>query len=437
MRFAHKLLILVIFFRTITQTKDSDFLMSFELFIGARYLKAKQKQAFISMITVLSVAGVTVGVMALIVVIAVMSGFEDDLKSRILGVESHIVLMHHSGSFDNYHEVLKSVSGTKGIEAATPFIYTQVMLRSPHGVSGAVLRGIDPETAGAVIKGINTKKLLDKEADGASGESAIRPPGIILGKELARSLHVVRGDSVYIITPQGMLSPIGHVPSMRRFEVLDYFETGMYEYDGSMAYVRLAEAQKILRLGDAVTGIEARVFDIYQAGEIAKNIIDKLGYPFWIRDWMQMNHNLFSALKLEKTVMFIILALIILVAAFNVASTLIMMVMEKTKDIAILKAMGATDRSIRKIFVFQGVVIGAIGTFLGVAIGFILCALLEKYKFIELPGDVYYLTTLPVKLDILDVLIIASAAVTICFFATLYPANQASKLDPVEALRYG
>jgi lipoprotein-releasing system permease protein len=411
--------------------------MSFELFIGSRYLKAKQKQAFISMITVLSIAGVTVGVMALIVVIAVMSGFEADLKSRILGVESHVVLMHHSGSFDNYKDVLKIVSNTEGIEAATPFVYAQVMLRSSHGVSGAVLRGIDPQTAGGVIQGVHTEKLLDSARPGSPDNMGSRPPGIILGRELARSLHVLRGDSVYIITPQGMLSPIGHVPSMRRFEVLDYFETGMYEYDGSMAYVRLSDAQKILRLGDAVTGIEARVFDIYKAGEIAQKIIDKLGYPFWIRDWMQMNHNLFSALKLEKTVMFIILALIILVAAFNVASTLIMMVMEKTKDIAILKAMGATDRSIRKIFVYQGMVIGIVGTFLGGAIGFILCTLLEKYKFIELPGDVYYLTTLPVKLDVLDVVIIASAAIIICFFATLYPAGQASKLDPVEAIRYG
>jgi lipoprotein-releasing system permease protein len=411
--------------------------MSFELFIGTRYLKAKQKQAFISMITVLSVAGVAVGVMALIVVIGVMSGFEADLKTRILGIESHVVLMHHSGSFKNYRDVLKQVRETKGIQAATPFIYSQVMLRSSHGVSGAVLRGVDPESAGNVIQGVHTEKLL-KHAQARYRESAgIRPPGIILGKELARSLHVLKGDSVYVITPQGMLSPVGHIPSMRRFEVLDYFETGMYEYDGSMAYVSLEEAQKMLRMGDAVTGIEARVFDIYKAGRIAQAIIEKLGYPFWIRDWMEMNHNLFSALKLEKTVMFIILALIVLVAAFNVASTLIMMVMEKTKDIAILKAMGATDRSIRKIFVYQGVVIGLIGTLLGGGIGFILCTLLEKYKFIELPGDVYYLTTLPVKLDLLDVLIIATAAIVICFLATLYPAGQASKLDPVEAIRYG
>jgi len=389
------------------------------------------------MITILSVAGVTIGVMALIVVIAVMSGFEDDLKSRILGVESHVVLMHQTGSFNNFRAVLNTVQETEGIEAVTPFIYSQVMLRSAHGVSGAVLRGIDPVTAGSVIKGISSDALKSTQEPKESANDDPQGPGIILGRELARSLHVLKGDSVYIITPRGMISPIGHVPAMRRFKVLDYFETGMYEYDGSMAYVRLEEAQKMLRMGDAISGIEARVFNIYEAREISKQIIEKLGYPFWVRDWMQMNHNLFSALKLEKTVMFIILALIIMVAAFNIASTLIMMVMEKTKDIAILKAMGASNKSIRKIFVFNGMIIGAIGTFLGTVIGFVLCGLLEKYKFIELPGDVYYLTTLPVKLDIVDVVIIASSALVICFLATLYPASQASKLDPVEAIRYG
>jgi lipoprotein-releasing system permease protein len=272
----------------------------------------------------------------------------------------------------------------------------------------------------------------------ADGETeAVRVPGIILGKELARSLHVLKGDMVQVITTKGMISPIGHVPTMRRFVVKDYFETGMYEYDGSMAYIGLDDAQKILRMQGAVSGIEARVTDIYKAREVAEKVVAKLGYPYWVRDWMQMNRNLFSALKLEKTVMFIILALIILVAAFNIASSLIMMVMEKTKDIAILKAMGATDASIRKIFVFEGLLIGALGTFLGVVIGFIMCTLLEKYKFIELPGDVYYLTTLPVNLDLMDVAVIAASAMVICFLATLYPARQASKLDPVEAIRYG
>jgi lipoprotein-releasing system permease protein len=279
--------------------------------------------------------------------------------------------------------------------------------------------------------------LTDASRDGDTEAQDVRVPGIILGKELARSLHVLKGDMVQVITTKGMISPIGHVPTMRRFVVKGYFETGMYEYDGSMAYISLGDAQQILRMQATVSGIEARVSDIYKARAVAERVVEALGYPYWARDWMQMNRNLFSALKLEKTVMFIILALIILVAAFNIASSLIMMVMEKTKDIAILKAMGATDGSIRKIFVYKGLMIGALGTFLGAVIGFVMCALLEKYKFIELPGDVYYLTTLPVKLDLVDVVIIAVSALVICFLATLYPARQASKLDPVEAIRYG
>ena len=412
-------------------------MIPFEWFIGGRYLKARQRHAFISMISVLSIAGVTVGVMALIVVIAVMSGFEDDLKTRILGIESHLVLMQQGGAITDYGRVVDVVRQTPGIEAAAPFIYAQVMLRSSHGVSGAVLRGVDPAAADDVIRGISLKALKPEGAFAASEDHAPSIPGIVLGRELARRLHVFKGDMVHIITPSGMISPIGHMPSLRRFEVKGTFETGMYEYDGSMAYIRLKAAQDLMRMGDAVTGVEARVADIYQARDIAGRIASRLGPPFWIRDWMQMNHNLFSALKLEKTVMFIILALIVLVAAFNIASTLIMMVMEKTKDIAILKAMGATDRSIRKIFVFEGMVIGALGTLFGVVIGFVMCFLLEKYKFIELPGDVYYLTTLPVKLEMLDVVIIAAAAMMICFLATLYPARQAARLDPVEGIRYG
>jgi lipoprotein-releasing system permease protein len=234
-----------------------------------------------------------------------------------------------------------------------------------------------------------------------------------------------------------MISPIGYLPAMKRFEVVGLFESGMYEYDGSLSYIDLEDAQKILNMKGSVTGIEVRVDDIYNARNIAKKIVSELGFPYWARDWMQMNHNLFSALKLEKTVMFIILALIVLVAAFNIASTLIMMVMGKTKDIAILKAMGAMDSSIRKIFIYKGMIIGAVGTSLGVCLGFIICKLLEKYKFIQLPGDVYYISTLPVRLEALDVFMIASAAMVICFLATLYPASQASKLNPIEAIRYG
>ncbi|MEE8552744.1 MAG: lipoprotein-releasing ABC transporter permease subunit [Desulfobacterales bacterium] len=411
--------------------------MSFEYFIGGRYLRAKHKQAFLSLITMLSIAGVTVGVMALIVVIAVMAGFEADLKHRILGVESHVVLMRHGSPFSDYRGIFEQVINTGGVEAATPFIYSQCMLRSTSGVSGAVMRGIDPDSAGRVIKILDSLVLLNLKQMHQKENSTVSEPGIILGSELARNLGVGTGDAVYMISFRGMISPIGHLPAMKRFKVAGLFESGMYEYDKSLAYIHLNEAQKILRMGDSVTGIEVRVNDIYDAGNIAETIVADLGFPYWAKDWMRMNRNLFSALKLEKTVMFIILALIVLVAAFNIASTLIMMVMGKTRDIAILKAMGATDSSIRKIFIFKGMIIGFVGTTLGVCMGFILCKLLEKYKFIELPGDVYYISTLPVRLESLDVFLIAAASIMICFIATLYPAHQASRLNPVEAIRYG
>ncbi|MFC1811268.1 lipoprotein-releasing ABC transporter permease subunit [Thermodesulfobacteriota bacterium] len=411
--------------------------MSFEYFIGGRYLRVKQKQAFVSLITVLSVAGITIGVMALIVVIAVMAGFESDLKSRILGVESHMILRRHGGPFSDYTRILDYLKKVDGIESATPFVYTQTMIRSSSGVSGAVLRGIDPESAGQVITIFNGDSLPSLEKKSQGKKSAAFTPMIILGKELARNLGVVKGDDVSLISPRGIISPIGHLPAMKRFKVSDLFESGMYEYDGSLAYVHIKDAQRMLRMGDSVTGIEVRVNDIYSANKIAEEVVKHLGFPYWALDWMQMNRNLFFALKLEKTAMFIILTLIVLVAAFNIAGTLIMMVMGKTRDIAILKAMGATDKSIGKIFVFKGMVIGSIGTVIGVCLGFLLCTILGKYKFIELPGDVYYITTLPVKLESLDVLLIAAAAMGISFLATLYPARQASRLNPVDAIRYG
>lgn len=411
--------------------------MSFEYFIGARYLRSRQKQAFISFITFLSVAGVTVGVMALIIVIAVMSGAESYFKTQILGVESHVIVRQHNGPIDNYPEIIKELEQIPEITSAAPFVYTQVMLRAPGGLSGAILRGLEPSAAGNQVKGYDRKaleqKLPPQEADG----DEVHVPGIILGRELAAKLGVSKGAVVYLISPRGMMSPIGHMPTMKRFEVTGVFESGFYEYDASLAYIHIQTAQDLLKIGEAATGIGLRIKDIYAADQVSSQISETLGYPFWTTDWMQMNRNFFSALKLEKKAMFIILTLIILVAAFNIASTLIMMVMGKTRDIAILKAMGATHRSIRKIFVFNGTVIGAIGTALGTVLGIGGCILLKHYKFIELPGDVYYFTTLPVQLEWLDVLIIIAAAMAICFLSTIYPAYKASQLNPVEALRYG
>jgi lipoprotein-releasing system permease protein len=413
--------------------------MAFEYFIGSRYLRARQKQAFINLITVLSIAGVTVGVMALIVVLAVMAGFEADLKSHILGGQSHVIILRHGGGFSDYNQVLQAVEKVDGVVAATPFIYTQGMLRSKSGLSGAVIRGIDPATAGQVITTLKNLNLPAASDMNNQPDTAATVPGIVLGKVLARNIGVIKeGQSIYLISPRGMLSPIGHVPAMKQFQVTGFFESGMYDFDSSFAYIHLKDAQKILRMGDSVSGVEVRVNEIYQAREIADRIIDQIRFPYWARDWIQMNQNLFRALKMERFVMFVILTLIILVAAFNIASTLIMMVMGKTRDIAILKAMGATDKSIRKIFVFNGMVIGLIGTVLGVGLGLLLCFGLQHYDIYELTGDIYYFTTtLPVKLEVINVIAIIAAALVICFLATIYPARQAAKLSPVDALRYG
>jgi lipoprotein-releasing system permease protein len=411
--------------------------MAFEYFIGGRYLRSRQKHAFISFITLLSMAGVTVGVMALIIVIAVMSGAETYFKSQILGVEAHVILRRHGGEIADYRNISRQLETQQGVTSADPFIHTQVMLRSASTMSGAVLRGVDPASAGTAIKGYSREELHSKLRVETSDSAEVSVPGIILGRELAMNLGVSEGAVVYIISPRGMMSPVGHIPGMKRFEVTGIFSSGFYEYDATLAYIHLETAQNLLRIGDAVTGIGVRITDIYHADRMSAAIGEDFGFPYWTTDWMQLNRNFFSALQLEKKAMFIILTLIILVAAFNIASSLIMMVLSKTKDIAILKAMGATDKSIRRIFVYKGLVIGLVGTVLGVILGVLGCYILKNYQFIELPGDVYYFTTLPVQLRYLDVFLIVVAAVGICFVSTLYPAYKASRLDPVEALRYG
>ncbi|MEA3414970.1 MAG: lipoprotein-releasing ABC transporter permease subunit, partial [Thermodesulfobacteriota bacterium] len=415
-------------------------IMTFEYFIGNRYLRVKQ--TFISLITILSIAGIAIGVMALIIVIAVMSGAESEFRSRILGVESHVMIMRYGSPFTDYRGIIKDIEKIDGVKTASPYVFSQIMLRSSSRVSGAVLRGIDPGSAGQAIKSLDKTFLEQRLTKNQNAGASAFVPGIILGQELARNLGVIENDIIYLISPRGMISPIGHIPAMKRFRVTGLFESGMYEYDTSLAYVHLKHAQSILHIGDSVTNIGVRVKDIYKANNIAENIAANLNEKYktgsyWARDWMQMNRNLFSALKLEKKAMFIILTLIVLVAAFNIASSLIMMVMGKTKDIAILKAMGATDKSIRRIFVFKGMIVGLTGTILGMCLGLTGCILLKHYKFIKLPGDVYYFTTLPVKLEALDVFVIVSATMIICYLATLYPARQASKLNPVEAIRYG
>jgi lipoprotein-releasing system permease protein len=411
--------------------------MSFVTFVSGRYLRTRQKRTFISLITVLSIAGVSVGVMALIVVIAVMAGFENDLKSRIMGIRPHLVLTKKQGDFEDYNQILARMKPIGEIETASAFITTQVVLRTTTRAAGAILKGIEAVQAKAGSDSVDTSRLLTRSlAKAAFGENH-QLPGIILGKELAASLGVIRGDTVYMISPRGMLSPAGHIPAMIKFEVADLFESGMYEFDGTLAFVALGQAQKILRMPTSVSGIEIRLQDMDQVSAVADKLEQLVDGGYTIENWKQMNRNLFSALRLEKTVMFVILALIVLVAAFNIAGSLVMMVMEKKKDIAILKAMGATARSISRIFVIKGLMIGLVGTVLGTSAGLVLCTLLKRYSFITLPSDVYYINTLPVNMKISDVLLIALCALVICFAATLYPARQAACVDPVEAIRHG
>ena len=335
-------------------------MMSYELFISLRYLRARRKQVFVSIITFISIAGIFLGVAALIIVLAVMNGFETDLRNKILGINSHIILMEHTGGMRDYPRVMQEVSQVPGVVAATPFIYSQAMLKNGNNVTGIVLRGLSMEDA---LKVINLGKIregkLDYLKDGERTIPGLKPelsglPGILIGRELAKNLGVFLFETVYVVSPSGVSTPMGMVPRMKPFLVVGIFESGFYEYDSTLAYISLKNCQEFLNMGDLVTGLEIRVDDIYQADRIAKTIEKKLGFPYWGRNWMEMNKNLFSALKLEKRVMFIILSLIVLVAAFNIISALIMIVMEKNKDIAILKTMGATRTEIMKIFIFQG-----------------------------------------------------------------------------------
>ena len=423
--------------------------------MAARYLRSRGKHAFISLITFISMGGVAVGVMALIVVIAVMAGFENHLRTKILGINAHILVRAYGGTFDHVEEIEEKVlscslnhesftgrlarllSGRPQearVTAVTPIVYIQALLSTGNAVSGVAIRGVDPATVESVMS--IGQILLGRGLD-AFGDHAGRHPPIIIGKELARNLQASVGQSIQVIMPGGTVTPVGMIPKIRTFQVVGINSSGMYEYDSSLAFIPLESAQKLLGLGKKVHGLELKVSDIYAADRLAVLIGEKLGFPFWTMDWQKMSRNLFAALKMEKLAMFVILTLIVLVAAFNIISTLIMMVMEKKQDIAILKAIGASDRQILNIFMLTGLLVGFIGTALGVGGGVGLCLLLSKYKFIKIPKEVYYTDTLPILMNNIDITLIAVSAVVICFLATIYPARQASRINPSEVLRTG
>jgi lipoprotein-releasing system permease protein len=401
----------------------------FERFVSWRLLRAGRRQAFVSLMSLFSVTGVTVGVMALVVVIAVMAGFEADLKDRLLALQAHVVVTP-TGTVNDAESLLTRVETIDGVVAAAPMLESQVMLRNGGGAAGGGLRGVDPQQTAAVLDGrIDFSPL-------ARGDAAASPP-LLLGAELARQLGVIVGDRVFLVTPGGMLSPVGHVPAMHPFRVAGIFTSGLYTYDGAAAFATLTDARQALRRKHPITGIQVRVRDIYAADRVAEAIAGSLGSGFEARSWMEINRSLFSALRLERVAMFVILALIVLVAAMNIASALIMMVMEKAKDIAILKTMGATDQAVGRIFIRNGLAIGLIGIAIGTTLGLGLCWLLGRYDLIRLPGEIFYVTRLPVRLAPGDVAAIAVAALVICLVATLYPARQAARLNPVETIRHG
>jgi lipoprotein-releasing system permease protein len=405
---------------------------SFEWFVSLRYLRAKRKQKFISLITVISILGVAVGVLALIVVLSVYTGFTEGLRDQIIGVNSHALVQRFGSNINDSEGVSAKVQAVAGVEATTPYIYGQALISSANQSSGIVLRGIEPASAMRVIN-IGQKMQAGSLSD---LDKPLEVPGIVLGRDMARQLQVGVGAKVRLISPNGPLSPMGVLPKIRTCVVVGIFETGMFEYDSTMGYINLETARSLTDLRQGVHGIEIRVTDIDQADRIATAVQAALGQGYSVRDWMQLNRNLFAGLKLEKMGLFIALDLIILVAALNIISALIMVVMEKTRDIAILKSMGATTKAIMRIFFYQGMVIGLSGTVLGVGGGLGLCAILKRYKIIELPPNVYPMSTMPIKVVPADVSVIAVSAILITLLATLYPSWKASRVRPAEALSY-
>lgn len=415
--------------------------MSFELFIALRYLFSKRQQAFISVISVMSVLGVAIGVGALVVVMGVYNGFTEDIRNKILGANSHLFIqslipetldVNENGS-GGYSDIAENLKRNPQIKAAAPFLYTEVLFSSPQGATGLIIRGIEPHNADEALTVL--QHLKEGSLDGLIRSKGVQ--GIVVGEELAARFGLRVGSRINLMSPSGERTTAGFVPKIVSYRVAGIFKSGLNDYDNRLAFISLQSARELIGVPRGrVSGIEVFLHNPMQAKEIAQTLQEQLPDYLYIRNWIDINAGLFAALQLERIGMFIVLALIVLVGSFSIITSLVMLVMEKTKDIAILMSMGASSSSIGKIFMLQGTLIGFIGTLIGYAGGLLLAFLLQKYQFIELPAGVYASDHLPVLITFSDTALIGLASMFMCFLATVYPARQAAKLVPADALRY-
>ena len=405
--------------------------MNYELFIAKRYLTAKRKQAFISVITFISIMGITIGVMALVIAIALITGFQGDVQDKILGSTSHIMIpaLAKEGLKD-YPELISKIKSFKGLKSVSPVVHDTVLLSGPSENSGALLKGIDFD-----LEKKYSRWLQELERGHLPAPDSKRE-GILLGREIAARIGAGIGDVVTVFSSSSRLSPIGPIPNRKRFVVTGIFNTGLYEFDSSTALIRLESAQKFFGLDERISYIQIKIDNIFQASEIGNKINEIIPPLAYVITWMELNKALFSALKLEKNIMFLTIAIIVFVAALNIIATLILMVMEKTRDIGILIAMGATSQNIKRIFFIQGAIIGIVGTATGVTLGLIWCLLANTFKLIKIPVDIYQISFVPFHIKVFDLILIVGVTLLISFLSTLFPSHRASKVDPVIALKY-
>lgn len=406
--------------------------MPWQLFVSLRYFSAKRKEAFISIISLISILGIAIGVAALIIVISVMSGFDEELKNKIVGTYSHLEILSDYG-VEPTDKLARTITGTPHVKAFAYFLNGQALIQKDTSVIGVIVKGVDPKAE------VRVKRIGDYIK---AGSLDMPTGGAVIGSELASRLGLKVGGTFSLISPSGIKPKdalaivTGKLGEGVMFRVSGIFQSGMYEYDSNLVYIGIADAQNLFGAGNLVSGVAVKTDDLLKVPQVKRELQVKLGFPYSVRTWIDSNRSFLEAIKLEKTVMFIILTLIVMVACLNIASTLIMTVLEKTKDIGILKAIGSSRSDLMAIFAMLGGIIGILGTVCGLALGMGMCWCLKTYKFINLPKDIYYIDRLPVKMDIEDIAVIVISSIIISFVATIYPAWKASRLNPVEALRY-